>query len=113
MKTKSRKIYPSDITRGQFEHIREILESARKRTKPRTVDLYDVFNAVLYVLKTGCQWRAMPSEYPKWKTVHAYFTLWAKESKGEKSLLSWCLKKIGTRRSKQPGAVLYDYLFNS
>ena len=49
--------YPSDITREQFERIRPILESARRRTKPRTVELYDVFCGVLYVLKSGCQWR--------------------------------------------------------
>ena len=54
-----RKAYPSDISRKQFEHIRPILDSARKKTKPRTVDLYDVFCGLLYVLKTGCQWRQL------------------------------------------------------
>ena len=44
-----RKAYPSDITREQFEHIREDLESAKKRTSPRKVDLYDVFCAVLHL----------------------------------------------------------------
>lgn len=44
-----RKAYPSDISRKQFEHILPILESARKKTKPRTVDLYDVFCGLLYV----------------------------------------------------------------
>jgi transposase len=48
--------YSSDISREQFEQIREVLESARKRTKPRTVDLYDVFCGLLYVLKSGCQY---------------------------------------------------------
>ncbi len=43
------------MTREQFEVIRPLLESARKKTKPREVDLYYVFNAVLYLLKTGCQ----------------------------------------------------------
>ncbi len=48
-----RKTYPSDISRKQFEHILPILESARKKTKPRTVELYDVFCGLLYVLRTG------------------------------------------------------------
>ncbi|MDP3009440.1 MAG: IS5/IS1182 family transposase, partial [Methylococcales bacterium] len=48
-----RKKYPSDISREQFEQIRELLESARKKTRPRQVDLYDVFCAVLYLLKSG------------------------------------------------------------
>ena len=62
--------YPSDISREQFAQIQPILESARKKTKPRTVDLYDVFCAVLYVLRTGCQWRALPHDFPKWTTVY-------------------------------------------
>ena len=51
--------YPSDISRAQFEEIRSILESARKRTKPREVDLYEVFCGLLFVLKSGCQWRML------------------------------------------------------
>ena len=50
-----RKSYLSDISKEQFEHILPILESARKKTKPRTVDLYDVFCGLLYVLRTGLQ----------------------------------------------------------
>ena len=45
--------YPSDISREQFARILPALESARRRTKPRTVDLYDVFCGVLYLLKSG------------------------------------------------------------
>ena len=51
--------YPSDISREQFARILPDLESARRRTKPRTVDLYDVFCGVLYLLKSGCQWSRM------------------------------------------------------
>jgi transposase len=54
-----RKAYPSDISREQLEATRPILEGVRKRTKPRTVDWHEVFNAVLYVLKSGCQWRML------------------------------------------------------
>ncbi|MGH1233180.1 IS5/IS1182 family transposase, partial [Bacillus toyonensis] len=45
--------YTSNVSREQFELIREELENARKRTRPRTVDLYEVFCGVLYVLTTG------------------------------------------------------------
>lgn len=45
--------YPSDISPEQFESIRALLESARKRTRPRRVDLYEVFCAVLYLLNIG------------------------------------------------------------
>ena len=56
--------YPSDISREQFARILPTLESARRRTKPRTVDLYDVFCGVLYLLKSGCQWRMLPADFP-------------------------------------------------
>ena len=50
--------YPSDISREQFALVFPSLVAGRRRTKPRTVDLYDVFCGVLYVLKSGCQWPA-------------------------------------------------------
>ena len=93
------KRYPSDVTQEQFETIRLTIESARKKTKPRSVDLYDVFCGVLYVLKTGCQWRALPHEYPKWRTVHSYFQKWSEKEKGKPSILEQILKKISWRSS--------------
>jgi len=52
--TGMRKGYPSDVSREQFELVRPLLESARRKTAPRRVDLYEVFCAVLYLLRTGC-----------------------------------------------------------
>ncbi|PRD63869.1 IS5 family transposase [Malikia granosa] len=96
-----RKGYPSDIKREQFEVIRPLLESARKKTAPRRVDLYEVFCAVLYLLRTGCQWRALPSDFPKWRTVHSYFAIWSEPREGG-SLLEQALKKnqVGAAREK-------------
>jgi transposase len=87
-----RKKYPSDISRKQFGLILADLESARKKTKPRTIDSYDVFCAVLYVLKSGCQWRMLPSDFPKWENVYRHFSTW-KETK----TLEKVLKKISWR----------------
>ncbi|ABC33674.1 Transposase and inactivated derivatives [Hahella chejuensis KCTC 2396] len=42
-----------------------MLEQARRKTKPRTIDLYEVFCEVLYLLRTGCQWRVLPSDFPR------------------------------------------------
>lgn len=92
----NRKKYPSDVTREQFEKILPMLESARKKTKPRKIDLYDVFCANLYVIKSGCQWRMLPSDFPKWRTAHSYFQIWSeKKNKKTPSLLEEVLKKIG------------------
>lgn len=103
-----RKIYPSDISREQFELIKDLLENARKKTRPRTVDLYDVFCAILYLLKSGCQWRMLPSDFPKWRTVHHYFALWSGQPENGSSLLEQALKKSGWRGPHQTGAQRQD-----
>jgi len=89
-----RKIYPSDISREQFQIILPLLEGARKQTSPRKTDLYDVFCAVLYVLDNGCTWRAIPGDFPNSNTVYYYFKIW-KEPRQDGSLLEQALKKIG------------------
>jgi transposase len=93
--------YDSDISREQFELIREDLEKAKKKTRPRTVDIYAVFCAVLYILKTGCQWRMLPVNFPNWKLVYYYFTVWKnREDDKSESILDKVLKKIGAKTSK-------------
>lgn len=94
-----RKSYPSDISREQFSEIEPLLLSARKITAPRKLDLYDVFCAVLYILKTACQWRMLPSDFPKWRSVHAYFQIWSERINDQPSLLEQALKKSGTTSS--------------
>ena len=91
-----RKKYPIDITRAQFTLVQGILESAKKKTKPRSVDLYEVFNAALYILKSGASWRMLPDGFPDWKLVHYYFTIWRKtKNKAGATILEQALKKIG------------------
>jgi len=87
-----RKSYQSDITRKQFDLIRVDLESVRKKTRPRSVDLYDIFCAVLYVLKSVCQWRMLPSDFPNWQNVYWHFSIWNKSE-----ILEEVLKKISWR----------------
>ena len=90
--------YPSDISREQFARILPTLESARRRTKPRIVDLYDVFCGVLYLLKSGCQWRMLPADFPNWRTCYQYFRQWSERlGPGQDSILERVLKKIGWR----------------
>src|SRR5674476_431203 len=100
----ARKQYPSDISREQFERIRPLLESARQQTRPRTIDLYDAFCGVLYVLKSGCQWRSLPGDFPKWRSVHAYFQIWSESKDDTPSLLEAILKKMCWRGAYAPGS---------
>jgi len=91
--------YPSDISREQFNKILPILEKTKKQTKPRKLDLYDVFNALLYLVTTGCQWRALPKDYPKWNSVHYYFKIWSESNNKKTSTLEEVLKKISKIRA--------------
>ena len=64
-----RKPYPSDISREAFKEIEPLLLSGRKQTRPRVVDVYEVFCALLYILKSGCQWSMLPRDFH----LHASF----------------------------------------
>lgn len=88
--------YPSDITREEFEIIRKELESAKKRTRPRKMDLYDIFCGILYLMKSGCQWRMLPSNFPKSGIVRYYYDVWSKAREDGTTLLSEVLKKLVT-----------------
>ena len=91
--------HPSHVTQEQFELIRADLEAFRKSTRPRKVDLYDVFNAVLYVLYTGGQRWAQPHDFPKWKTVYGYFWRWSQPLPGgDLTFLDLRLKKVSLTR---------------
>ena len=89
-----RRAYPSDITREQFSVIEPELTEARKRTRPRIYDLYDIFCAVLYILKEGCTWRAIPHDFPKWQNVRYHYDIWSKPDEKGISLLDIVLRKL-------------------
>lgn len=95
-----RKPYPSDISREAFKEIEPLLLSARKVTCPRKLDLYEVFCGILYLVKTGCQWRMLPQDFPKWRSVHEYFRIWSQRVGDEPSILERALKKSGGNSSQ-------------
>jgi transposase len=108
-KSRVRERYPSDISEEQFAKVLPILSSGRNKTRPREVDLHEVFCAVLYVLRSGCQWRMVPEGFPKWRTVYDYWRLWG-QANAAGSLLEQALKKIGWRGSHEPWAQLHPEL---
>ena len=71
-----RTAYTSDISREQFEVIRYHIDNASKVTHPPDYDIYDIFCAVLYLLKEGCRWRSLPHDFPKWQNVYYHFKKW-------------------------------------
>jgi putative transposase len=65
--------YPSDLTDAPFAVLEPLLPPARPGGRPRSVNLHDIVDAILYVNRTGCQWRALPKDYPPWSTAYDYF----------------------------------------
>ena len=97
----ARQPYDSDVSRERFDVVRALLESARKKTRPRKHDLYDVFCAVLYLLAHGVSWRRLPKDFPPWRTVHEYFTQWTIARGGAVALLEQALLQVGEERAAE------------
>ncbi len=68
--------YPSDLTDEEWSHVEPLIPPAKHGGAKRTVNLREVVNGLLYVLSTGCQWRAIPKDLPPKSTVYSYFDLW-------------------------------------
>src|SRR3954465_15278518 len=68
--------YPSDVTDEQWPLIEPHLPAARPGGRPRKTDMRDVVDAVFYILRTGCQWRYLPVDFPPKSTVWRYFDEW-------------------------------------
>jgi putative transposase len=71
--------YPSDVTDAQWALIEPLLPPAPTGGRPRTTNMRDVVNAILYILRTGCQWRYLPKDFPPKSTVWRYFKQWQED----------------------------------
>ena len=72
-------LYPTDISGAAWKRIAPLWPAERPGGRPRTTDLRAVLNAIFYLLRTGCQWRLLPREYPVGGTVYHYFRTWKNE----------------------------------
>jgi putative transposase len=72
-------MYDTDLTDPQWLMISSFLPKPLTGGRPRTTDEREVVNAIFYFLKTGCQWRLLPSDFPPWQTVYRYFIDWRKQ----------------------------------
>jgi transposase len=99
----NRKSYSSDISREQLELIRPLLVGSRKKTAPKKWDLYDIFCAILYLLKNTATWRALPGEFSSPSPVCYHFDHRCKVPEdGMPGLLERALKKqVAQERVRQ------------
>jgi putative transposase len=82
----TRKPYPSDVTDAQWSLLEPLIPPARPGGRPREVDIREVVNALFYRNREGCTWRALPHDFPPWKTVYNYFQDWQLDGTWEKLL---------------------------
>jgi transposase len=68
--------YDSDMTEEEWELAEPLIPMAKRGGRKREVDTREVLNAIFYVLWTGCQWKALPKDFPPKSTVHDYLQLW-------------------------------------
>ncbi len=66
----------------------------KKTTRPRNIDTYDIFCAILYRLKEGCRWRSLPHDFPKWKNCYYHYDIWRSAKDGEESAIDRVLREL-------------------
>ena len=100
--------YPSDVTDKQWELIKEHFDTGNYG-KSRKYSQRILINAVFYVMKTGCQWRFLPKEYPSWKTVYSFYKR-AKDRNIWEAMMKDLVKKsrIKMGRNADPSYSLID-----
>lgn len=69
-------MYETNLTDAQWQGIKKLIPSVERKRKQ---DIRNIFDALLYVLKTGCHWRMLPNDFPKWQLVYYYFAKWRDE----------------------------------
>ena len=103
-----RRRYPSDLSDAEWAVLAPLLPTARPGGRPRKHPTRELVDAMLYVLRGGIAWRALPHEFPPWQSVYHYFRAWRRDGTWER--LNDTLRKrerVRQGRAAQPtGAVL-------
>jgi len=97
----ARKRYPTDMTDAEWEVLQPLLPPPSKRGRPRQVDLREVLDALLYMVRNGCAWRGLPHDFPPWPTVQYYFRKWRRSGEWER-VHSRLRQQERRRQGRQP-----------
>jgi putative transposase len=108
-----RKPYPTDLTDGQWKLIEPLLPDAKSDRKsggrPRKTNLREVLNALFYLVRSGCQWRMIPHEFPPWRTCYNYYRAWIRD--GTLDEIAVALRgevRTSSGRNEQPRVAAID-----
>ncbi len=108
---KTAKKYSQELSDSQWEVLQELLPKPKKKAGQAgryPLELRAVINAILYVLKTGCQWRMLPNDYPNYKSVYHYYNSWSKKGIWEKingQLVEKVRQKAGRKSRPSAGSI--------
>ena len=99
--------YPSDLPDAEWPLLEPHLPAPKRRGRPRLHSPREILDAVFYVLKTGCQWRMLPREFPRWKAVLHYFRTWRIDGTWE--ILNRAMReRLRVGRDLDPSAGIVD-----
>ena len=101
--------YPTDLTDAEWSLVAPFIPAAKPGGRPRTTDMREVINATLYILRSGCQWRMLPQDFPPHQTVYQYFWTWRQAGVWERmhdSLRGDLREASG--RTREPSAGIID-----
>jgi transposase len=101
--------YPSDLTPAEWAFVEPLIPAAKRGGNRRHVDEREIVNGLMYILSTGCQWRAIPKDLPARSTLYNYFDLWSWDGTLERihqALYVECREDAG--REASPSAAIID-----
>jgi transposase len=101
--------YPSDVTDAEWALLKPLIPPAKRGGNRRHVNEREVVNGLMYILSTGCQWRALPKDLPARSTLHDYLDLWSYDGTLERihhALYVKCREQAG--REASPTAAIID-----
>jgi putative transposase len=79
MQSQPRQAYHTDLTDKQWTLLAPLVPPPKPGGRSRTTNTREVMNAIIYLLRTGCAWRLLPHDFPKWQIVYHYFKRWEKD----------------------------------
>jgi putative transposase len=105
----SQKRYPTDLTDKEWALLEPLLPPAKTGGRKRSIETSEIVNAIFYLLRTGCSWRMLPQDFPKWQTVYTYFRNWKNAGAWEK--INHVLRRklrVQEDRDDEPSAGILD-----
>ncbi len=101
--------YPTDLTDRQWGLLAPLIPPAKAGGRPRRAEMREVMDAILYVDRNGVTWRALPHDFPPWRTVYHYFRLWRLDGTWER--INGVLRervRTAAGRAASPSAAILD-----